>query len=88
MVKKKVESSDKKEVILVGSYNRIFKSPDGKAVLHDLMNKFKMLNAGFNSDVSKMVYGEGQRSVILYILSQKDTNPEALEKIMEELSAE
>jgi len=69
--------SDKEQRQRIIQYKRTFGSPEGKAVLFDLMNKFHVLNAHKGDP-----YAEGQRSVVLWIMSQSNINLEAFDKLL------
>lgn len=60
------------------AYKRAFGTQDGKEVLFDLMNKFHILNAHDGDP-----YKEGQRSVVLEILSRTKLNLAAYDKLLE-----
>ena len=75
---------DSKEVSLIKSYKNVFSTESGKKVMFDLMERFGMLHAPYNPESNKVLYTEGQRSVVLHIMSMKDTDPKALELLMQE----
>jgi len=77
-------TKDSKEIDLIHDYKAVFKSERGKTVIYDLMKKCNMLSTSFNGDINKTIYNEGRRSVMLYILSVIDSDPEALKKHMED----
>jgi hypothetical protein len=78
------EKKEKKQVKLIRIYQRIFNSDEGKQVLYDLMRRSNTLSSSFNGmDYLTMAYNEGRRSIILYILSMIDSDPEALKQLME-----
>lgn len=68
---------------LVIQYKRVFGTEEGKAVLMDLMNRFHILNT-HSGDALK----EGQRSVVLHILSQTSVNLAALDQMLKGESGE
>lgn len=59
----------KKQVSQIETYRKVFLSPDGEKVLHDLMKNHSMLGATFSGDVNKMLVLEGERNVVLRIFS-------------------
>jgi hypothetical protein len=65
MAKQAVKKSD-----LVSSYKRLFKTPDGERVLHDLMKQYYILQPTFSRgiDPDEVLVREGQRSVVLSML--------------------
>ncbi len=77
-----------KEVSLVKAYKDCFDSAGGKKILSDLMKRFRMLNASLAADTNKVIYGEGQRSVVLHILSMRDTDLKALELLIQDADNE
>lgn len=50
-------------------YQKVFRSPDGEKVLHDLMKRFYN-GSVFDSDPVNMAYREGQRETVAHILQQ------------------
>jgi len=67
MAKKPVTA--KKYAALMDAYQNVFKSPDGELVLKDLMTVHGILTNMYNGDVNNMLIKEGERNVILRILS-------------------
>lgn len=67
MPKKKITPID-----YVKLYKEVFSTPDGKLVLIDLCNRFHMMGSTrkINDAAGDMEFREGQRNVMLYILSQ------------------
>lgn len=59
------------------NYKRFFSSQEGKEILFDLMNRYHILNS-HGGDALK----EGQRSVVLYILSEAHVDLDQLDKIL------
>ena len=53
------------------AYKHIFATDEGQIVLADLMNSFHVQNTTMPEDANanKLIYSEGQRSVVLYITS-------------------
>lgn len=77
------EKKERKQVALVRKYQKIFNSGDGKKVLYDLIRRANVLCTSFaGMDHATMAYNEGRRSLILYILSQIDSDPEAITELM------
>jgi hypothetical protein len=75
----------RKQVTTIRDYRQVFSSQAGKRVLHDLMSAHHMLGTSFvvKSEL-ETVFNEGQRNVVLRILAKLNTNPEELEKHIEE----
>ncbi len=71
-----VESGDY-SVRLTRLYQKVFSGPDGSAVLYDLMNAHGMLTS-HSSETNKMLLKEGERLVVLRILSILKTSPQQL----------
>lgn len=59
----------KSQVKVFQSYKDVFLSPHGEVVLKDLMTKYSLLNSTFSGDVNEMLIREGERKVVLHILS-------------------
>ena len=65
---------------LVIDYKETFESPHGKRVLEDLRRKttYDKSSVSFNRtnpiDINRLVYDEGQRAMLVYILRMLSTN--------------
>lgn len=76
------------------SYHNVFDSPDGKHVLADLRRRCPFLNdsiaAGQGIDVNKLIYLEGQRSVLLHIykMLKRDPNMDMPSRAINETTGE
>lgn len=58
-------------------YKRVFNTEAGRRVLYDMMDRHFFLRPSFhNSDVNELVYAEGQRGVVLRILTLLEMSPE------------
>lgn len=68
----------------VVDYQAIFNSPQGRAVLHDLMETHGMLRSNYTKDPSEALFKEGERNVVLRILTLLNTNPTTLLERIEE----
>lgn len=77
MIFKSKEKTELRERIL--AYKAAFSTDQGRAVLYDLMNRYHILNA-HNGDAFK----EGQREVVLYIMSQANLNLRAFDELMKD----
>lgn len=78
MPKKKISPID-----YVKLYQEVFGTPSGKMVLMDMCNRFHMMGAVRKKDdvAGDMEFREGQRNVMLYLLSQVNYD---LEKFFEQ----
>lgn len=59
----------RRSVSKVKAYQEVFAGPQGQIVLEDLMRTHFILGPTFSKDVHEMVLREGERNVILRILS-------------------
>lgn len=73
-----------KRADLVRAYKNTFSTDEGKAVLHDLMKTFHVLQSTMDSNPHEVAYKEGERSVVLRILRTINTDANDLEKILNE----
>ncbi len=73
--KKEKDGSEQRDRVV--SYKKTFGTEDGRIVLFDLMDKFHILNS-HGGDPFK----EGQRSVVVGILSQSNINLEQFDKLL------
>lgn len=74
-----------KQVELIQTYKRVFNdSEDGFKILIDLMRNFNMLRSSYDGKVADnlVVFNEGQRNVILYILSKVNMDENKLYEII------
>jgi len=62
---------------LIISYKKFFASAEGKDVLFDLMNKFHILNSHGGDPIK-----EGQRSVVLHVLSKANVDLAQYDRIL------
>lgn len=65
-------------------YQKVFGSVEGKSVLSDLMLNNHVLLGTFDKDPMVMAFREGQRSVIMDILSKLNIDPIKFAKMYEE----
>jgi hypothetical protein len=65
-------------------YQRVFGSPDGNWVLHDLMQEHNILGTTLRADGSVDTAKEGERVVVLRILAQLKINVARLRERIEE----
>ena len=73
-----------KRADLVRAYKNVFSTEEGKLVLHDLMKTFHILQSTMDANPNEVAYKEGERSVVLRILRTINTDPNELEKILNE----
>jgi len=73
---------------LVIDYHKVFATPEGKRVLADLRKRCPFLTDSIAThggiDVNKLLYFEGQRSVLLqiYRMLHRDPNEEAPDRVI------
>lgn len=79
MTKKKAEE---RIVDLAVAYKNIFSSPQGEMVLYDLMNRGHILQSSFGKNLSPhdIFFREGERNVVLQILSMLDLDVQRLKE--------
>jgi len=65
---------------VVSAYQRMFDSPEGQIVLHDMMKAFNFFGTSASQDPYETHFNEGQRSVILTILGVLKTDSEKYAK--------
>lgn len=69
---------------VIGAYNRLFSSHDGKIVLQDLMQQHNVLKPIFDADPQKMALNEGGRNAILRIMKFLSIEEKQLEAMTRE----
>jgi hypothetical protein len=73
-----------KQIAKPREYRRIFKTEAGKNVLNDLIDTHFVMRPTIDKDSHTTAYNEGQRMVILRILTMLNTDPEAIKQRIEE----
>lgn len=82
---KKEKNSTREQVKKVTIYHDTFKhTVTGRAVLKDLMVVHGMLSSCFDPNPLEMARKEGERNVVIRILSILETSASELRKLMEE----
>lgn len=69
---------------LVQSYQNVFNTIDGKAVLFDLMKKHGILSSSFDGNVNTLLVKEGERKVVLEILNKLNYNVNKMKERIDE----
>ena len=83
MAKKKLTQTEK-TVNRLYLYQKVFNNPDGQEVIKDLILTHSLLSSTFRENVNEMLLKEGERNVVLRILSLLKTNPaQFLERLKE-----
>ncbi len=83
------EGLEKKQLRKCEAYHRIFSSPDGKIVLHDMMNNHYVLSTTHvNNDPISSAHNEGERNAVIRILAILKTTPAKMRQMMEEATDE
>lgn len=72
------KSPTTKRVDTLKAYQDVFNSASGTKVLLDLMKTHNMLNSSFNENVNTVIFKEGERNVVLRILSILNTDVSSL----------
>lgn len=88
MTDEKLKDKARKRVSIVASYKELFSTPLGKKVLHDMINAHRMIRSTFSKDPMEMALREGERNVILRILTKMGTDPNELLKRIDEIEKE
>ncbi len=82
------DSQATRQIAKISDYKLVFNSPHGQRVLMDMMKNHRMLSSSFDSDPLKMALYEGERNVVLRILSMLKIDIQELHKRIEENSNE
>ena len=78
----------KKSVAKIQAYQKVFGTPQGREVLMDLANAHGLMRSTFHQNVNEMILKEGERNVILRILSITKTNIKDLVERIEDYERE
>lgn len=81
---KKQDAVARRGYAKVNDYQAVFNTVQGRAVLHDLMSAHNMLHPTYTKDVNEMLLNEGERRVILRILTFINTDVKQLLERIEE----
>jgi hypothetical protein len=71
-------------VARLSRYQKVFSGPDGHWVLYDLMKSHGVLTTNFDKDPYVLAAREGERGVILRIMSLLKVDPKTLEERIDE----
>lgn len=89
MLKSKNKKMIEKKVARTMDYKRAFSSEQGKRVLYDLIASHHLMRPTYvRGDAIEMAYNEGQRNVVLRILSILETTEEAMTNLIRESNDE
>lgn len=75
---------NKKRISKLQDYRSCFTSEYGKRVLYDMFNEHCMISSTFDPNPQVMALREGERNVVLRILTMLKTSPEKLKLQIEE----
>ena len=67
-----------------GIYKRVFMTPDGRAVMADLIRRYRVHGTTYRDNAQQMAYCEGQRSVILDIMKHVRLSDDEIMKLRDE----
>lgn len=84
----KVKSNKYKPSELVADYKLIFESEAGERVLYDLMKKCHFLHTSYDGDINSMVFREGERNVVNYIMTMLKQDPSQIKKLIDKQEEE
>jgi hypothetical protein len=73
MAKKSNKALDK-----VIDYRNVFSTSEGKRVLYDLMKVCHFMHSSFTGDSTEIIFREGERNVVNYILTMLKQDPELI----------
>ena len=76
-------SQQARVITVVERYQKVFSGVDGQWVLHDLMDKHNLMSSTLNKDGSVDIAKEGERTVVLRILSLLQTDVAELRERIE-----
>lgn len=58
-----------KQAEVIRAYKNVFNNPDGKLVLADMMKAHGMMSSSYKKDVNEAIFKEGERNVVLRLMS-------------------
>lgn len=83
MIRKKIKP--KKKAITVADYKAVFGTEKGRGVLADLMRNHYVLTSTYDTDPTLVALREGERNVVLRIMTMLKIDVEELQKRIEEI---
>lgn len=72
-----------KQYTLALDYRKVFGSPEGQRVLFDLMKAHHMLSPVFRKDKDEALFHDGERNVVLRIMTKLKMDPAKLKEAMD-----
>ncbi len=88
MAEKRIHSKrERKYIAKITDYQKAFGTPEGKRVLLDLINHTGFLNGSMKKDPMELAHMQGERSVVLKIMSHLKTDIHELYRRMEDAHA-
>lgn len=81
---KRTKEVAKKQISLLQAYQDVFSSREGHIILQDLMKNHHVKGSSFNPDPYVTAFNEGERNVVLRILTKLNIDMKELQKRMEE----
>lgn len=76
------KTAEQKKFDLFVKYQKVFDCPEGQEVLKDLLKTFHYFHSTLSDSPYETHYKEGQRSVVLRIISTLKVDPEQMLKLM------
>jgi hypothetical protein len=83
-LKAEEKSSARRQIAKAVDYQNTFRSEHGKRVLNDLVSQHFVMGSTFNGDVQTMAFQEGQRQVVLRILTVLKLDAEKVQNLIRE----
>lgn len=74
----------KRQLATIQLFQRVFSSPEGHEVLHEILRRAGVFAQSFDEDSNKFYHREGKRSLGLEIMSVMQIDTEAAMKLLEE----
>lgn len=84
MTKKLSDKKAQNKLEILKSYQKVFDSEDGKAVLYDMMKTNGMFSTTFHENPTTMAYMEGRRSFVADLVELLNKDVTQIHKLMKE----
>ena len=81
---KKLEGKAQLKITLLQAYQKVFDSPEGKMVLHDMMKSNGMFTSTFHENPHTMAYLEGRRSMLTDLVATMNKDSAQMYKMFKE----
>lgn len=81
---KKLPKKTEAKLQITQAYQTFFSTKDGQIVLYDLLKTGHFMHTSYTGDVNDMIFREGERNIVNYILTKMNIDVGELRKFLHE----